>query len=92
MKGLCEASYRRSLVLFIGSCKELKCFNYIGSTVFEKFLQQGVLDVLRRETGKGELGCVSERFAGPVVIEYGWMNVLKCGIVLFAENGFRSLL
>lgn len=35
---------------------------------------------------------VSERFAGPVVIEYGWMNVLKCGIVLFAENGFRSLL
>lgn len=55
-------------------------------------MQQGVLDVLRRETGKGELGCVSERLAGPVVIEYGWMNVLKCGIVLFAENGFRSLL
>ena len=42
--------------------------------MFEKILQQGVLAVLSQETGKGELGCVSERFAGPVVIEYGWMD------------------
>ena len=40
--------YHRSLALFVGSCKELRCFNYIVSTVFEKILQHAILDVLRR--------------------------------------------